>query len=87
VVWSSLAQAQESVDAILEGGPIDDKNPTAEAPGVLDGKIVAVGLKEDVLKLRGAQVLGYRPGWQEVNSYTVSTVKLPQVPRNSDNDF
>ena len=44
------------VDAIYHGGDIvtvDDKNPTAEALALKDGKIVAVGKKADVLNLKG----------------------------------
>ena len=32
---------------------IDDKNPTAEAVAIKGGKIVAVGTKADVLRLKG----------------------------------
>jgi hypothetical protein len=42
------------------GGPIitiDDKNPTAEALAVIGGKIVAIGNKDDVLKLKGDKTL------------------------------
>jgi predicted amidohydrolase YtcJ len=51
-----FAHAQNPADAIYHGGPIitvDDKNPTAEAVAVTDGKIVAVGKKDDVLKFKG----------------------------------
>lgn len=43
-------------DVIYHGGSIltiDDKNPTADALAVKDGKIVAVGKKDDVLKHQG----------------------------------
>ena len=46
----------EGPDVIYHGGDvvtIDDKNPTAEAVAVKDGKIVAVGTKTDILKLKG----------------------------------
>jgi predicted amidohydrolase YtcJ len=48
--------AAEPADAIYHGGDvvtIDDKNPTAEAVAIKDGKIIAVGKKADVLKLKG----------------------------------
>lgn len=51
------ASALGQVDTIYHGGDIvtvDDKNPTAEALALKDGKIVAVGKKDDVLKLKGA---------------------------------
>lgn len=50
------AQSAEMADAIYLGGPIvtvDDKNPNVEAVAVKGGKIVAVGKKDDVLKLKG----------------------------------
>lgn len=50
ITWGQMA------DAIFHGGDIvtiDDKNPLAEAVAIKDGKIVAVGKKDDVLKLRG----------------------------------
>ena len=50
------SRADEPADVIYHGGvilTIDDKNPTAEAVAVKDGKIVAVGTKDDVLKLKG----------------------------------
>lgn len=51
----SAANGQAPADVIYHGGEIvtvDDKNPTAEALAVKDGKIVAVGKKGDVLKLK-----------------------------------
>lgn len=56
VLLVSPALAADTADAIYHGGDIvtvDDKNPTAEAVAVKDGKIVAVGKKDDVLKLKG----------------------------------
>ncbi len=49
------AHSWSPADAICSGGDIvtaDDKNPTAEAIAVEDGKIIAVGNKADVLKLK-----------------------------------
>jgi predicted amidohydrolase YtcJ len=49
------ALGADVVDAIYHGGDvvtIDEKNPTAEAVAVKNGKIVAVGKKAEVLKLR-----------------------------------
>ncbi|MBL9161628.1 MAG: amidohydrolase [Planctomycetaceae bacterium] len=46
----------ETADVIYHGGDvvtIDDRNPTAEAVAIKDGKIIAVGKKADVLKLKG----------------------------------
>jgi len=52
---AQVAHAQYA-ETIYHGGNIvtvDDKNPTAEALAVKDGKIIAVGKKDDVLKLKG----------------------------------
>ena len=49
-------QAADHADAIYHGGDIvtiDEKQPTAEAVAVRGGKIVAVGKKDEVLKLQG----------------------------------
>lgn len=46
----------QNADTIYHNGPIvtsDDANPRAEAVAVKDGKILAVGKKEDVLKTKG----------------------------------
>ncbi len=46
----------QEVDTIYHGGDIvtvDDRNPSAEAVGILSGRIVAVGTNSDVLKLKG----------------------------------
>jgi hypothetical protein len=51
-----LAEAAETADIIYHNGPvitIDDTNPRAEAVAVKDGKILAVGKKDDVLKTKG----------------------------------
>lgn len=56
VLLASPTFAADPADAIYHGGDIvtvDDKNPTAEAVAVKGGKIVAVGKKDDVLKLKG----------------------------------
>ncbi len=53
---SASVRAADLADAIYHGGNIvtvNDKNPTAEAVAVKDGKIVAVGKKDEVLKLKG----------------------------------
>jgi imidazolonepropionase-like amidohydrolase len=53
---SANAWAQGPADDICHGGDvvtIDDKNPTAQAVAIKDGKILAVGTKDDVLKLKG----------------------------------
>lgn len=54
--FNANATAQAPADAIYHGGDvvtIDDKNPTAEAVAIKDGKIIAVGKKADLLKLKG----------------------------------
>ena len=54
--FNANATAQAPADAMYYGGDvvtIDDKNPTAEAVAIKDGKIIAVGKKADVLKLKG----------------------------------
>jgi predicted amidohydrolase YtcJ len=53
---SANVWAQGPADAIYHGGDvvtIDDKNPTAQAVAIKDGRIIAVGTKDDVLKLKG----------------------------------
>ncbi len=55
-LFSTAIKAADPADAIYHGGDvitIDDKNPTAEAVAIKGGKIVAVGTKADVLKLKG----------------------------------
>jgi predicted amidohydrolase YtcJ len=57
LIWPGFARGQVA-DTIFHGGDvvtIDDENPTAEAVAIQGGKIVAVGKKEDVLKLKGGQ--------------------------------
>ncbi|MES2468235.1 MAG: amidohydrolase [Verrucomicrobiota bacterium] len=46
----------QQADTIYHGGPIitiDDADPRAEAVAVKDGKVIAVGKKDDVLKTKG----------------------------------
>jgi predicted amidohydrolase YtcJ len=53
----SVTVLAETADIIYHGGPvitIDDTAPRAEAVAVKDGKILAVGKKDDVLKTKGA---------------------------------
>ena len=53
---TNLSGGAEPADAIYHNGTIlsmDDEQPTAEAVAVKDGKIVAVGAKDDVLKTAG----------------------------------
>lgn len=57
ILFSASAFAQVPADTIYHGGDvvtIDDKNPLAEAVAVKEGRILAVGSKVDVLKLKGA---------------------------------
>ena len=52
---AQVAHAQYA-ETIYHGGDIvtvDEKNPTAEALAVKDGKIIAVGKKDEVLKFKG----------------------------------
>lgn len=52
----SVAISEDVADAIYFGGQIvtvDDHTPTAEALAVKEGKIVAIGRKADVVKLKG----------------------------------
>jgi hypothetical protein len=54
-ITTASASAQ-TADTIYHNGPvitIDDANPRAEAVAVKDGKILAVGKKDDVLKTKG----------------------------------
>jgi hypothetical protein len=51
-----LVSSAQTADTIYHNGPvitIDDANPRAEAVAVKDGKILAVGKKDDVLKTKG----------------------------------
>jgi predicted amidohydrolase YtcJ len=55
---TNLSGEAEPADAIYHNGTIltmDDEQPTAEAVAVKDGKIVAVGAKDDVLKTAGEE--------------------------------
>ena len=56
-IWmSSPAAADETADAIYYNGnivTIDDARPAAGALAVKDGKILAVGAREDVLQAKG----------------------------------
>ncbi|MBU6328046.1 MAG: amidohydrolase family protein, partial [Verrucomicrobia bacterium] len=52
----TLAVSAQTADAIYHNGSIltiDDSCPKAEAVAVKDGKILAVGKKDDVLKTKG----------------------------------
>ncbi len=52
----SPARAADTADAIYHNGPIvtvNDAAPSAEALAVKDGRILAVGKKDDVLKTKG----------------------------------
>jgi predicted amidohydrolase YtcJ len=56
LICTVSAIAQGPAEAIYHGGDvvtIDDKNPTAEAVAIKGGKIIAVGKKAEVLKLKG----------------------------------
>ena len=56
LLFPVVANCADTADVIYHGGDIvtvDDKNPAAEALAVFKGKIIAVGTKADVLKLKG----------------------------------
>ena len=56
VLTMAGTRAAETADAIYHNGPIvtvNDAAPSAEALAVKEGKILAVGKKDDVLKTRG----------------------------------
>ena len=56
MILTTTTLAQAPVDAVYHGGDVvtmDDRYPTAEAVAVKGGRVVAVGTKADVLKLRG----------------------------------
>ena len=56
ILISSVSVAQENADAIYYNGTIitiNDSQPRAEAAAVLDGKILAVGSKDDVFASKG----------------------------------
>lgn len=49
------ALAQDTADRIFVGGPVltmNDAQPRAEAVAVKDGKIIAVGSRDEVMKLK-----------------------------------
>ena len=57
ILFHGFAQAQEMADKIYSGGQIltmNDAAMRAEAVGVKDGKIIAAGKADDVMKLKGA---------------------------------
>jgi predicted amidohydrolase YtcJ len=57
VLFHGLAKAQETADKIYSGGPVitmNDGAMRAEAVAVSNGKIIAVGKADDVMKLKGA---------------------------------
>jgi predicted amidohydrolase YtcJ len=82
----SAAAAQAPADVIYHGGEIvtvDDKNPTAEALAVKDGKIVAVGKKGDVLKLKAdttkmidLQGKALLPGFLDGHSHFINSLQV-----------
>jgi len=73
-------------DRIFFGGDVitmDDKHPTAEAVGVADGKILAVGSKNDLMALKGPstelvdlQGRTLLPGFLDGHSHFINAVRL-----------
>lgn len=56
ILMATPLHAADTADAIYHNGPIitvNDRQPTAEAVAVKDGKILAVGAKDEVLKSKG----------------------------------
>lgn len=92
VLFSALAVtpvfAADPADVIYHGGDIvtvDDKNPTAEAVAVAGGKIVAVGKKDDVLKLKGekTKLIDLKgktlvPGFLDGHSHFINCLQVAQ---------
>jgi len=76
----------QTADTIYHGGDIvtvDDRNPTAEALAVKDGRIIAVGKQGDVLKLRGESTqvvdLGGKtliPGFLDGHSHFINSLQV-----------
>ncbi len=85
-VPAGFAQAQNPAGAIYHSGPIvtlDDKNPTAQAVAVKDGKIVAVGRKRDVFKFKGERtrmidLVGrtLAPGFIDGHSHFINSLQV-----------
>lgn len=77
-----------SADVIYHGGDIvtvDDRNPTAEAIAVKNGKIVAVGTKADVLKHKtdGTKLIDLAgktlvPGFLDGHSHFINSLQVAQ---------
>jgi predicted amidohydrolase YtcJ len=88
MLLASPVFAADPPDAIYHGGDvvtIDDKNPTAEAVAVAGGKIVAVGKKDDVLKLKGDKtaLIDLKgkclvPGFVDGHSHFINCLKVAQ---------
>jgi len=90
VAWlaypAAFAHAQNPADAIYHGGDIvtiDDKNPTAEAVAVKDGKFVAVGKKDDVFNFKGdaTKVIDLKgktlvPGFIDGHSHFINSLQV-----------
>ena len=103
ILFSASAFAQVPADTIYHGGDvvtIDDKNPLAEAVAVKEGRILAVGSKVDVLKLKGANTkvvdLGGKallPGFVDAHGHCFQTglqaasANLLPAPDHRVNDF
>jgi predicted amidohydrolase YtcJ len=83
---AALAGAQNPTDAIYHAGEIvtiDDRNPTAAAVAVKDGKIVAVGKKDDVFKFKGdaTKVIDLKgktlvPGFIDGHSHFINSLQV-----------
>lgn len=86
VIASGIDVFGQTADVIYHGGDIvtvDDKNPTAEALAVKDGRIVAVGKKDAVLKLKGEPTklvdLGGKtliPGFLDGHSHFINCLQV-----------
>lgn len=85
-IFTTTSAAQAPVDAIYHNGNIitlDDKNQTAEAMAIKDGKIIAVSKKADVLKLKGDSTTMIDlegktlvPGFLDGHSHFINSLRL-----------
>ena len=87
-VLPGMGRDDAPAEVIYHGGDIvtvDDKNPTAEAIAIKNGKIVAVGKKADVLKLKGdtTRLIDLKgktlvPGFLDGHSHFINCLQVSQ---------
>lgn len=101
--WGTLLHAADPADVIYHNGDIitvNDNQPTAEAVAVKDGKIIAVGNKDEILKSKGNKTklidLGGKtmlPGFVDSHGHTymvglqASTANLLPPPDGTGKDI